>query len=133
MEFGHAQSRGICAAAQQCIHHPSSRNPVAMGDLVLRLSKRSSSNPRGVSQIDANTFFSSGCSRIALYLLLAPLAAMFAGVCRHVRRIWRNDQALFRHLLLQIGRANIENPPSSSSLAEEQRLRRSIDLARFAR
>jgi hypothetical protein len=30
---------------------------------------------------------------------------------------------LFRHLLLQIGGANIENPPPSSSLAEEERLR----------
>jgi hypothetical protein len=28
---------------------------------------------------------------------------------------------LFRDLLLQIGGANIENPPSSSSLAEERR------------
>jgi hypothetical protein len=46
MEFGHARSRGMCAAAQQCIHHPSSRNPVAMDDLVLGPSKRSSSNPR---------------------------------------------------------------------------------------
>jgi len=30
---------------------------------------------------------------------------------------------LFRHLLLQIGGANIENPPPSSSFAEEERLR----------
>jgi hypothetical protein len=29
-------------------------------------------------------------------------------------------KALFRHLLLQIGGANIENPPTSSSLAEER-------------
>src|SRR5215218_9011931 len=38
--------------------------------------------------------------------LLAPLAAMFAG-CRRLRWIWRNGKALFRHLLLQIGGANI--------------------------
>jgi hypothetical protein len=31
---------------------------------------------------------------------------MFAG-CRRLRRIWRNGKALFRHLLLQIGGANI--------------------------
>jgi hypothetical protein len=30
---------------------------------------------------------------------------------------------LFRHLLLQIGGANIENPPTSSSLADEKRVR----------
>jgi hypothetical protein len=30
---------------------------------------------------------------------------------------------LFRHLILQIGGANIENPPPSSSHAEEKRLR----------
>jgi hypothetical protein len=29
---------------------------------------------------------------------------------------------LFRHLLLQIGGANIENPPTSSALVEEIRL-----------
>ena len=40
--------------------------------------------------------------------------------CRRLRRSWRNGRALFRHLLLQIGGANIENPPSSSSLAEER-------------
>jgi hypothetical protein len=39
--------------------------------------------------------------------------------CRRLRRICRNGQALFRDLLLQIGGANIENPRSSSSLAEE--------------
>jgi hypothetical protein len=38
---------------------------------------------------------------------------MFAG-CRRLRRIWQNEKALFRHLLLQIGGANIENPPTSS-------------------
>jgi hypothetical protein len=44
-----------------------------------------------------------------------PLAAMFAG-CRRLRRTWRNGKALFRHLLLQIGGANIASPPTSSSL-----------------
>ena len=29
---------------------------------------------------------------------------------------------MFRHLLLQIGGANIENPPTSSSLADEMRV-----------
>jgi hypothetical protein len=47
---------------------------------------------------------------------------MFAGR-RRLRRIWQNGKTLFRHLLLQIGGANIENPPTSSSLAEEERLR----------
>jgi hypothetical protein len=32
-------------------------------------------------------------------------------------------KALFRHLLLQIGGANIANPPTSSLFAEEERLR----------
>jgi hypothetical protein len=35
--------------------------------------------------------------------------------CRRLRRIWRNGKALFRHLLLQIGGANIENPTPSPS------------------
>jgi hypothetical protein len=39
---------------------------------------------------------------------------------------------LFRHLLLQIVGANIENPPTSSSLAEEKRLR-SLLLSTAAR
>jgi hypothetical protein len=39
---------------------------------------------------------------------------------------------LFRHLLLQIGGANIEDPPSSSSLAEEERLARCQLLAPLA-
>jgi len=30
------------------------------------------------------------------------------------------EKALFRHLLLQIGGANIENPPTSSSLADDE-------------
>jgi hypothetical protein len=37
--------------------------------------------------------------------------------CRRLRRIWRTGKALFRHLLLQIGGANIENPPPSPTLA----------------
>jgi hypothetical protein len=40
--------------------------------------------------------------------------------CRRLRRRWRNGKALFRQLLLQIGGANIGNPPTSSSLAEER-------------
>jgi hypothetical protein len=47
--------------------------------------------------------------------LLAPLAAMFAGLPP-------SSSALFRHLLLQLGGANIENPPPSSSHPEEERL-----------
>jgi hypothetical protein len=39
---------------------------------------------------------------------------------------------LFRHLLLQIGGANIENPAPSSSLAEEERLRSSSSVRRRA-
>jgi hypothetical protein len=42
--------------------------------------------------------------------------------CRRLRRIWRNGKALFCHLLLQIGGANIEDPPTSSSLADEKRV-----------
>ena len=34
--------------------------------------------------------------------------------CRRLRQIWRNGEALFRHLLLQIGGVNIENPLPSS-------------------
>jgi len=30
---------------------------------------------------------------------------------RRLRRIWRNGKALFRHLLVQIGGANLANPP----------------------
>jgi hypothetical protein len=41
-------------------------------------------------------------------------------------------KALFRHLLLQIGGANIENPAPSSSLAEEERLRFSSSVRRRA-
>jgi hypothetical protein len=69
----------------------------------------------------------------ALFDCSLPLAAMFAGF----RRSCRNGKALFRHLLLhtarrwgwcslrsrnlfEIGGANIENPPPSSSLAEER-------------
>jgi hypothetical protein len=40
--------------------------------------------------------------------------------CRRLRRIWRNGKALFRHLLLQIGGANIVKPPASSSLTDEK-------------
>jgi hypothetical protein len=52
------------------------------------------------------------CSRIALGWIARSLAAMFAG-CRRLRRIWRNGKALFRHLLLQIGGADLANPPPS--------------------
>jgi hypothetical protein len=44
---------------------------------------------------------------------------MFAGLPPSSSEL-SNGKALFRHLLLQIGGANIENPPSSSSLAEER-------------
>src|SRR5215203_4578462 len=37
--------------------------------------------------------------------------------CHRLRRIWRKGRALFRHLLLQIGGANIENPPRFPTLA----------------
>jgi hypothetical protein len=39
------------------------------------------------------------------------VAAVFVGAVG-------TEKALFRHLLLQIGGANIEDPPPSSSLAE---------------
>jgi hypothetical protein len=42
-----------------------------------------------------------------------------------------NGRALFRHLLLQIGGANIENPPPSS-LAEEKTARQCPLLAPLA-
>jgi hypothetical protein len=53
--------------------------------------------------------------------LLAPLAAMFAGLPPSSSELSKR-KSVFRHLLLQIGGANIENPPPSSSLAEEERL-----------
>jgi hypothetical protein len=40
--------------------------------------------------------------------------------CRHLRRSRLNGKALFRPLLLQIGGANIADPPPSSSLVEER-------------
>ena len=55
--------------------------------------------------------------------------------CRRLRRIWRNGKALFRHLLLQIGGANIEDPTSSSFFADDKRVRSSLlrsSGARFA-
>jgi hypothetical protein len=36
--------------------------------------------------------------------------------CRRLRRIWRNGNALFGHLLLQIGGANIVKPPAAARL-----------------
>jgi len=53
--------------------------------------------------------------------LLAPLAAMFAGLPPSSSELSKR-KSVFRYLLLQIGGANIENPPPSSSLAEEERL-----------
>jgi hypothetical protein len=50
--------------------------------------------------------------------LLAPLAAMFAGLPPSSSELTER-KALSRQLLLQIGGANIENPPTSSSLADE--------------
>jgi hypothetical protein len=47
------------------------------------------------------------------------LAAMFAGLPPSSSEL-TDRKALFRHLLLQIGGANIENPPTSSSFAEER-------------
>jgi hypothetical protein len=52
--------------------------------------------------------------------------------CRRLRPIWRNGEALFRHLLLQIGGANIGEPATSSSLAAE-RAPRTMSIARSAR
>jgi hypothetical protein len=52
---------------------------------------------------------------------------MFAG-SRRLRRSWRNGKALFPHLLLQIGGANIANadrawtPPTLSSFTDEKRV-----------
>jgi hypothetical protein len=45
-----------------------------------------------------------------------PLAAMFAGLPPSSSEVTER-KALFRHLLLQIGGANIENPATLSSLA----------------
>jgi hypothetical protein len=50
--------------------------------------------------------------------LLASLAAMFAGLPPSSSELTER-KALFRQLLLQIGGANIDNPPTSSSLADE--------------
>jgi hypothetical protein len=62
------------------------------------------------------------CSRNRAVSIAAPLAAMFAGLPPSSSDL-AERKALFRHLLLQIGGANIEYPPTSSSLAEEERLR----------
>jgi hypothetical protein len=56
---------------------------------------------------------------------------MFAGR-RRLRRIWQNGKRC-SHLLLQIGGANIENPPTSSSLAEEKNASAHSSSARPAR
>jgi len=55
----------------------------------------------------------------ALFDCSLPLAAMFAGLPPSSSEL-SERKALFRHLLLQIGGANIENPPPPSSLAEER-------------
>jgi hypothetical protein len=47
-----------------------------------------------------------------------PLAAMFARLPPSSSEMTER-KALLRHLLLQISGANIENPPASSTLADE--------------
>ena len=69
------------------------------------------------------------CNRALLDCSLRSLRCLLG--CRRLRRIWRNGKALFRHLLLQIGGANIGSPPTSS-FAEEKRLR-SLLLSTAAR
>jgi hypothetical protein len=56
---------------------------------------------------------------------------MFAGLPPSSSEL-TNGRALFRHLPLQIGGANIENPPPSSSLAEERTARQCLLLAPLA-
>ena len=53
--------------------------------------------------------------------------------CRRLRRRWRNGRALFRHLLLQIGGANIENPLVVVARRGKYASAPSIDIARSAR
>jgi hypothetical protein len=48
-----------------------------------------------------------------------PLAAMFAGLPPSSSKMVER-KGVVRHLLLQIGGANIENPPPWSSLAKER-------------
>jgi hypothetical protein len=59
---------------------------------------------------DAGARFLS-CSRIALCLICSLRSLRCSPGSRRLRQIWRNGKALFRHLLLQIGGANLENPP----------------------
>jgi hypothetical protein len=49
--------------------------------------------------------------------LLAPLAAMFAGLPPSSSEM-RERKSVFRHLLMQIGGANIENPRFPTLAAE---------------
>jgi len=68
--------------------------------------------------------------------LIAPLAVFDCSLrslrcslgCRRLRRIWWNGKALFRHVLLQIGGANIAGadrawrPPTSSPSPTKKRV-----------
>src|SRR5829696_6351660 len=66
------------------------------------------------SQLDSSAARASRSVR-----LLAPLAVMFAGLPPSWSELTKR-KSIVRHLLLQIGGANIENPPPSSSLAPDR-------------
>ena len=97
------------------------RSLLVLPDLVLSLGRRRSPSCRirPIRHQQATEPFFVSCSRIALYLIARCRSRRCSLGCRRLRRSWRNGKALFRHLLLQIGGANIENPPPSS-LAEER-------------
>src|SRR5215203_5715068 len=59
--------------------------------------------------------------------LLAPLAAMFAGLPPSSSEL-RDRKALCRHLLLQIGGANFENPPPLCGGVRFRRLQDALGL-----
>jgi hypothetical protein len=76
----------------------------------------------------------SSCSGVALCLIARCRSRRCSLGCRRLRRSCRNGKALFRHLLLQTGGANIDNPPPSSSESASTRFsfvrRRAISDAR---
>jgi hypothetical protein len=68
--------------------------------------------PRVSHQTCANARIRSrflSCSRMALYLICSLRSLRCSLGCRRLRRNCQNGKALFRHLLLQIGGANIED------------------------